>query len=296
MGRVTDDPDRVRDRCRRTADLPARPGCRPGASAAPAPDQRRAVRGQPGRASSRSASTMRACRRPTSLRPSRRSLAHDPGPRLATQRRRPTATGERLHALAVAPDAGDRDQRRATSLSISSGSVEAQPIDGLGALTGAPSQVVVGTPLALGASARWRLIYDSGSSTAPVAAGVHVIPRALHALGVAAGHAAAEGDDALLAVPVAEFAAALRRSPTRAAAAMSLASFRGGVGASLSDLDDDEAAHSDAPDGDGDGRTRWPLPRPRSARSRLAPPARPSSVTAADCAASAGWPATRRAG
>jgi hypothetical protein len=51
---------------------------------------------------------------------------------------------------------------RATSLSISSGSVEAQPIDGLGALTGAPSQIVVGTPLALGASARWRLIYDSG--------------------------------------------------------------------------------------------------------------------------------------
>jgi hypothetical protein len=71
-----------------------------------------------------------------------------------------------------------------------------------------------------------------------------VIPSALHALGVAAGHAAAEGDDALVAVPVAEFAAALRRSPTRAAAAMSLASFRGGVGASLSDLDDDEATHT----------------------------------------------------
>jgi hypothetical protein len=60
---------------------------------------------------------------------------------------------------------------RATSVSISSGSVEAQPIDGLGALTGAPSQVVVGTPLALGASARWRLVYDAGlnGASAPLA-------------------------------------------------------------------------------------------------------------------------------
>jgi hypothetical protein len=70
-----------------------------------------------------------------------------------------------------------------------------------------------------------------------------VIPRALHALGEAAGHAAVAGDEALLAVPVAEFATALRRSPTRAAAAMALASFRGGVGAVLVDLDDDDAAH-----------------------------------------------------
>jgi hypothetical protein len=60
---------------------------------------------------------------------------------------------------------------RPTSLSISSGSVEAQPIDPSGTLTGAASQLVAGTPLALGASARWRLLYDGslGGASAPLA-------------------------------------------------------------------------------------------------------------------------------
>lgn len=59
---------------------------------------------------------------------------------------------------------------RATSVTISSGSVEAQPIDAVGALTGAPSQLVVGTPFALGASGRWRLLWDGGvdGSSAPL--------------------------------------------------------------------------------------------------------------------------------
>jgi hypothetical protein len=51
---------------------------------------------------------------------------------------------------------------RVTSLSISPGSVEAQPVDGYGQLTGAPAQVVPGTPLVLGAAARWRLTRDGG--------------------------------------------------------------------------------------------------------------------------------------
>lgn len=49
---------------------------------------------------------------------------------------------------------------RATSVSISSGSVEAAQVDALGALISAPVQVVVGTPLVLGAAARWRLLWD----------------------------------------------------------------------------------------------------------------------------------------
>jgi hypothetical protein len=51
---------------------------------------------------------------------------------------------------------------RASSVTISSGSVEAQPVDATGTLTGAPAQLVPGTPLALGASSRWRLVWDGG--------------------------------------------------------------------------------------------------------------------------------------
>jgi hypothetical protein len=59
---------------------------------------------------------------------------------------------------------------RATSVAISSGSVEAQQVDAQGTLISAPVQVVVGTPLALGASARWRLLWDGSSdgSSAPL--------------------------------------------------------------------------------------------------------------------------------
>lgn len=51
---------------------------------------------------------------------------------------------------------------RPSTVTISSGSVEAQPIDGVGALTGAPAQLIAGTAFDLGASGRWRLAWDGG--------------------------------------------------------------------------------------------------------------------------------------
>ena len=59
---------------------------------------------------------------------------------------------------------------RPTTLNISSGTLEAQPIDGAGTLTGASTQVTSGSPLVLGSAGRWRLLWDGGldGSSAPL--------------------------------------------------------------------------------------------------------------------------------